>query len=137
MLLFQNGNSISIYLENKNPYVRLAVEDLRKDFLRVSNLTAAPKLVEEETSHCLIIKDNPYQGSDAIADEAFSIRCDGEKNHPFRQHLFGYDVGNLHLQRKDFRSAPLLSFQRFAHRKKECVGNTALYHRGRAQGRRV
>ena len=79
MLLFQNGNSISIYLENKNPYVRLAVEDLRKDFLRVSNLTAAPKLVEEETSHCLIIKDNPYQGSDAIADEVFSIRCEGEK----------------------------------------------------------
>lgn len=79
MLLFKGNESISICLKNKNPYVRLAVEDLQKDFLRVSRLTASPQLLDEETKGCLVIEDNPYQGDDAVCDETFSILCDGEK----------------------------------------------------------
>ena len=79
MLLFKGKESISICLKNKNHYVRLAVEDLQNDFLRVSRLTAAPQLLDEETKGCLVIEDNPYQGDDAVCDESFSILCDGEK----------------------------------------------------------
>ena len=78
MLLFQENRCIDICLKNSNPYVRLAVEDLRKDFLSVSRLTDVPAIVEKENDYCLIIEEN--QGvEDPIEDEAFSIICQGGK----------------------------------------------------------
>jgi len=78
MFLFQENRCIDICLKNSNPYVRLAVEDLRKDFLSVSRLTDVPAIVEKENDYCLIIEEN--QGvEDPIQDESFSIICQGGK----------------------------------------------------------
>ena len=79
MLLFRENQCIPICLKNKNSYVRLAVEDLQKDFLRVSRSTALPELIEQETACCLAIEENPDQDGDALCDESFSLVCDGEK----------------------------------------------------------
>ena len=78
MKIFDNDQSISICLQNATPFVRLAVEDLRMDFLRVSYLTELPALVEEEGDFCLIIKENPCKG-DPLSDESFSLNCDGKR----------------------------------------------------------
>ena len=78
MLLFNENQCIDICLKNNNPYVRLAVEDLRKDFLRRSYLTQAPALTTEEREFCLVIEDNPLEG-DPLLDESFSIRSIGNK----------------------------------------------------------
>ena len=78
MLLFQDNQSISICIKNGNPYVLLAVEDLRADFMRVSRLENAPPLVTKDGDFCLIIEENDMQG-EALLDESFSIRCDGKK----------------------------------------------------------
>lgn len=77
MLLFQDKQSIAIRLKNSNPYVRLAVEDLRADFLRVSNLQTLPPIIEEGQIGCLIIEENPLDNP--LQDEGFSLVCDGEK----------------------------------------------------------
>ena len=77
MLLFDENKSISIYLKNSNPYVRLAVEDLRADFLRVSRLEGLPSLVEKEEEFCFIIEENTLDNP--LQDEGFSLVCDGEK----------------------------------------------------------
>ena len=77
MLLFQNEYCIPICLKNKNAYARLAVDDLRADFSRVSYANP-PRLIEEEEECCLIIEDTPLQG-DPLLDESFSISCDGKK----------------------------------------------------------
>ena len=74
MLLFDENNSINICLKNNNPYVALAVEDLRRDFLAVSRLQHAPSVVCQETEYCLIIEDNQTDG-DPLQDETFSITC--------------------------------------------------------------
>lgn len=76
MYIFDQGCSIDIYVKNTNPYVRLAVEDLRRDFLRVSHLTDLPKIVGNETENCVIIEENTLVG-DPLQDESFSIDCDG------------------------------------------------------------
>lgn len=76
MLLFDQVSCIDICLKNANPYVRLAVEDLRRDFLRVSYLTEPPKLIQEEKEVCLVIEENVTDG-DPLLDESFSIDCDG------------------------------------------------------------
>jgi len=78
MFLFQENRCVDVCLKNSNPYVRLAVEDLRKDFLRVSRLTELPTLVAEETEHCIIIEENQAD-SDPLQNEGFSITCDGAK----------------------------------------------------------
>ena len=79
MFLFQDNQSIHICLKNKNPYVRLAVEDLRKDFLRRSYLAQVPVLTDREEGTCLVIEENPRSGEDALQDEGFCISSDGEK----------------------------------------------------------
>lgn len=79
MLLFNRENCIDICLKNTNPYVRLAVEDLRKDFYAVSHLTDVPKIVDEETENCLIIEENVLGDANPLQDERFSIDCDGQK----------------------------------------------------------
>ena len=78
MLLFQDNQSISICLKNDNPYVRLAVEDLRADFLRVSHLSVTPTIVGQEEDGCLIIEDNPCK-ENPLQDESFKITCDGKR----------------------------------------------------------
>ena len=78
MVLFQDKQCIDICLKNKNPYVRLAVEDLRKDFLRCSYLTEKPAIVDEEKELCLVIEENSLQ-DDPLQDEAFSLFSDGKK----------------------------------------------------------
>lgn len=78
MLLFQENTCISICLKNKNSYVRLATEDLQKDFLRVSYLSDLPAIVKQEQAFCLIIEDNPCKDS-PICDESFSITCNGSQ----------------------------------------------------------
>ena len=79
MFLFRENKSIDICLKNTNPYVRLAVEDLRKDFVRVSHLTDMPALVTEETDTCLVIEENRDISDEPLLGESFSIISDGEK----------------------------------------------------------
>ena len=55
MFLFKDDQCIDVCLKNTNPYVRLAVEDLRKDFMRCSYLKNPPAFVDEEKDFCLII----------------------------------------------------------------------------------
>ena len=76
MFIFQDTSSISICLKNDNPYVRLAVEDLRKDFLRASFLTELPAIVQDVQDGCLVIEQNPYSGN-PLLDESFSITTKG------------------------------------------------------------
>ena len=78
MLLFEDNHSISICVKTDNPYVLLAVEDLRADFLRVSHLSVAPTIVGQEEDGCLIIKDNSCKGA-PLQDESFTITCDGKR----------------------------------------------------------
>ena len=58
MLLFNEEECVCICLKNKNEYVRIAVEDLRHDFLRVSHLKAMPKIVSEEVDRRVIISSD-------------------------------------------------------------------------------
>ena len=76
MFIFQGNSSISICLKNNNPYVRLAVEDLRNDFLRVSFLTELPAIVQDVQDGCLVIEQNSYSGNPCL-DESFSITRKG------------------------------------------------------------
>ncbi len=101
MLLFNEEECVCICLKNKNEYVRIAVEDLRHDFLRVSHLKAMPKIVSEEVdrrviissdddvirrskirenrlSSLIIIEEN-YGNGEAIFNESFRIDCDGNR----------------------------------------------------------
>lgn len=78
MLLFEDNHSISICVKTDNPYVLLAVEDLRADFLRVSHLSVAPTIVGQEEDGCLIIEDNSCKGT-PLQDESFTITCDGKR----------------------------------------------------------
>ena len=78
MLLFEDNQSLSICVKTDNPYVLLAVEDLRADFLRVSHLSVAPTIVGQEEGGCLIIEDNPCK-EDPLQDESFKITCDGKR----------------------------------------------------------
>ncbi len=79
MLLFAENKCVEILLKNTNKYVRLAVEDLRKDFLAVSYLTELPAIVETETDCCLIIEENVCPEADPVEDESFSIVCENNK----------------------------------------------------------
>lgn len=78
MFIFQGNNCIDICLKNTNPYVRLAIEDLRKDFLRCSYLTEPPALINEEKDFCLVIEENCLS-ENPLQNESFSISCDGQK----------------------------------------------------------
>ena len=78
MFLFQENRCAEIWLKNTNPYVRLAVEDLRKDFLKVSFLNKSPVLSQTQTDGCLIIEENSETNGDPLLNESFSIVCDGK-----------------------------------------------------------
>lgn len=77
MILFDKESCIDIFCENTNKYVLLAVEDLRKDFAKVNSFGVCPKLVSSKTEHCIIIEDNILADEEAISNEAFSIKSDG------------------------------------------------------------
>ena len=78
MFLFKDDQCIDVCLKNTNPYVRLAVEDLRRDFIRCSYLKNPPAFVDEEKDFCLIIEDNSCK-EDPLQGEGFSIHSDGMK----------------------------------------------------------
>lgn len=79
MYLFQDDNVIKVCIKNTNKYVRLAVEDLLDDFLRVSYLTKKPQLVDKEIDSSVIIEENLVPDIDPLKDESFEIKLDGEK----------------------------------------------------------
>lgn len=79
MLLFNENQCISICLNNTNPYVKLAVEDLRNDFRRVNRAGLCPQLLEQETDYAIIIEENQLSDNDPVANESFAIRTEGTK----------------------------------------------------------
>ena len=50
MLLFDTKGCVPILLKNKNPYIRLAIEDLRADFIAAGSLLALAALSESDGS---------------------------------------------------------------------------------------
>ena len=78
MILFDQTTCISICLKNKNPYVALAAEDLRKDFNRVSESRLMPQYTEDVCGGCIVIEENDARVIDPIEDESFSIRTEGD-----------------------------------------------------------
>ena len=78
MILFERNTCAKICLKNTNPYVRLAVEDLRRDFLRISHLSQLPVIITEEKDGCLVIEENPT-GNDPLQDESFAVTCKNGK----------------------------------------------------------
>lgn len=79
MLLFNQDKCITICLKNTNPYVRLATEDLRNDFKRVSTHGISPEFVDFECDDCLIIEENVSNSCDPITDESYTIKTEGSK----------------------------------------------------------
>lgn len=79
MLLFDNKSCIDICLKNTNKYVRLAVEDLRNDFRRLSKSGVVPKIISEENEFCIVIEENTTENCEPIKDESFAIKSEGNK----------------------------------------------------------
>ena len=79
MLLFNAQQCVDICLKNTNKYVRLAVEDLIKDFARVNLARITPRLVGEENDSCIVIEENDLQDYDPIQQEAFCIEKQKDK----------------------------------------------------------
>ncbi|MBR4057068.1 MAG: hypothetical protein IKK00_02895, partial [Oscillospiraceae bacterium] len=79
MLLFNQDKCITICLKNTNPYVRLATEDLRNDFKRVSTHGIPAEFVDFECDNCLIIEENVSNSCDPITDESYTIKTEGRK----------------------------------------------------------
>ena len=77
MFLFRDNECIDIYLKNTNQYVRYAVEDLIKDFNRVSENSLKPRYITEENEWCLVIEENSNDCDCPIFDESYSIKRDG------------------------------------------------------------
>lgn len=79
MLLFDEKRCVDICLKNKNKYVRLAFEDMRKDFERASDCGVIPKLSDSETEFCIIIGENELENVDPIENESYTIKGNGQK----------------------------------------------------------
>lgn len=77
ILLFDSRKVIDICLKNTNPYVRLAAEDLRNDFVRVSVSQRRPAMIREENGYCIVIEENTIGDADAVTGEGYSIRTEG------------------------------------------------------------
>lgn len=77
MRIFDKEQCMDICLKNKNPYVRLAVEDMRKDFGRRSKYCVSPRIIEDENNYCIVIEDNKTNNSNPIVDEEFVIQSEG------------------------------------------------------------
>ena len=79
MQLFTKNECISICLKNTNKYVRLAVEDLRNDFKRISKSCVLPEIISEESDYCIIVEENTTNSCDPIKDEGFRIKSENNK----------------------------------------------------------
>lgn len=73
MILFDKNSCINICLENTSPYVRLAAEDLRRDFERVSLSAHLPEFVSDKCGTCIEIRENTKSAAEPISDESFNI----------------------------------------------------------------
>lgn len=79
MQLFNKNECISICLKNTNKYVRLAVEDMRNDFKRISESGVMPEIKCNESDYCIIIEENTTNSCEPIKDEGFSIKSENNK----------------------------------------------------------
>ncbi len=79
MQLFSGKECISICLKNANKYVRLAVEDMRNDFKKVSELCITPDITDNENDWCIVIEENTTNSCEPIKDESFSIKSENNK----------------------------------------------------------
>ena len=77
MLLFNRNSCITICLKNKSPYVAAAVEDMRRDFARVSESGLVPEIVGDERDFSIIIEENSEDAS--VMSEDFAIRILGTR----------------------------------------------------------
>lgn len=78
MLLFDEKRCCDICLLNQNAYVRLAAEDLARDFARVSERGVLPRLTESITEHCIVIEENTLLDCEPVEHEGFEISVKGE-----------------------------------------------------------
>lgn len=79
MRLFDKNECISICLKNTNKYIRLAVEDMRNDFKRVSESCVCPEIITEENDYCIVIEENTTNNSEPLKDEGFAIKSENNK----------------------------------------------------------
>lgn len=79
MQLFNDKQCVDICLKNSNKYVALAVEDLIKDFARVSKACVCPKVVQAETDNCIVIQENSNDIAQPLSGEEFSITVSANK----------------------------------------------------------
>ena len=121
MFLFNEEHCIDFYLKNTNPYVRLAVEDLRKDFLLVSHLPRLPSIISNEKEGCLIIEENTLPDDNPLASEAFSITCDGEKIKISAPTYLGTMWGIYTFSEKVLGISPCYLFNDFPIEKHRCL----------------
>ena len=79
MQLFNKNECISICLKNTNKYVRLAVEDMRNDFKRISESGVMPEIKCNESDYCIIIEENTTNNCEPLKDEGFTIKSENNK----------------------------------------------------------
>ena len=120
MFLFNRENCIDICLKNNNPYVGLAVEDLRRDFLAVSRLQCAPAVIQEEKEHCLVIEENQFDG-DPLQDESFVITCKNGKVTISAKTYLGTMWGIYTFSEKILGVPPCCRFNDLAIAKRDCL----------------
>lgn len=79
MLLFDENTCAGIVLKNSSPYVKLAAEDLRRDFERVSASGHLPRFLPEEKGSCIILEENTEKSAEPIFDEGFTLTVKGDR----------------------------------------------------------
>ena len=77
MFVFDENKCMDICLKNTNKYVRLAAEDMQKDFERRSKGCVRPRFIKEESESCIVIEENRSDNCAPIEDEGFVIKSDG------------------------------------------------------------
>lgn len=79
MFLLNSDKCPDIFCKNTNEYVRLALLDLIDDFALVSAQSAKPSFANTMTEHCIVVEQNCLSPEEAINDESFSIKIEGER----------------------------------------------------------
>ena len=79
MLLFDKTFCCDICLLNTNAYVRLAAEDLCRDFARVSAFGVSPRITKEITEGCIVIEENTLTDYEPAEHEGFYLRTEGDR----------------------------------------------------------
>ena len=119
MLLFDTASCIPIFIENKNPYVRLAAEDLARDFARVSQGGISPEFLKKEETWCIVIEENDPTIDDPIEDESFRILAREQKIRISAPTYFGTMWGIYALSQKILGVDPCYLFHDLPFEKKE------------------